>query len=124
MAWNGLGATHIVHHYVPGQAFYVRQLVFMRVKQFMVENGVRNNDFGVVARGNRYFGHNKAASASEPAKIVSDMSRGESTGLTLWTMLCAAMGAVTYIFVDQWVALSLVGRIVAKYFLHKEYLSG
>jgi hypothetical protein len=111
---------------VPGQAFYVRQLVFMRVKQFMVESGVRNNDFGIVARGNKYFGHSKAATSSDAVKehVVSEMPRSESTGLTLWTTLCATMGAVTYVFVDQWVALSLVGRIIAKYVLHKEYLSG
>lgn len=49
------GATHIIHHYVPNQAFYVRSLVYYKVKKFMVDHGVRHNDMGIVLRGNRYF---------------------------------------------------------------------
>lgn len=48
------GATHIVHHYVPSQPFYIRHFTARSVKSIMLELGVRNNDFGILWRNNGY----------------------------------------------------------------------
>ncbi|CAF1054457.1 unnamed protein product [Rotaria magnacalcarata] len=48
------GATHIVHHYVPSQPFYIRHFTARSVKNVMIELGVRNNDFGILWRNNHY----------------------------------------------------------------------
>lgn len=56
-----VGATHIIHHYVPNQPFYIRELVYRKVKDYMVENGIRNNDLGILIRGNRYFANSDDA---------------------------------------------------------------
>lgn len=47
------GATHILHHFVVKQPFYVRQLVAPRVFPTLLENGVPFNDLGTFARANR-----------------------------------------------------------------------
>lgn len=47
------GKTHILHHYVVEQPFFVRELVFDRVEPVLPKSGVRFNDFGVVRRANR-----------------------------------------------------------------------
>jgi hypothetical protein len=49
--WN-FGATHVVHHFYIGQSFWRRTLVFGEVRQVLVDNGVRANDFGSFARAN------------------------------------------------------------------------
>lgn len=48
------GATHIIHHYVVNQPFYLRQMVAGAAHREMERWGVRVNDFGVVARANRH----------------------------------------------------------------------
>ncbi|CAM4828374.1 unnamed protein product [Rotaria magnacalcarata] len=48
------GATHIVHHYVPSQPFYIRHFTAQSVKYTMIKLGVRNNDFGILWRNNHY----------------------------------------------------------------------
>ncbi|MSQ84940.1 MAG: fatty acid desaturase [Myxococcales bacterium] len=48
------GATHIIHHYVVQQPFYIRQWVRKPAWQALEEIGTRVDDFGVVARANRY----------------------------------------------------------------------
>jgi len=48
------GATHIIHHYVVSQPFYIRHLTGIAVKDMMVKLGIRNNDFGILWRSNRY----------------------------------------------------------------------
>jgi hypothetical protein len=69
------GATHIVHHYVPGQPFYIRELVYRRVKDVMIAQGVRYNDLGIVRRGNRYFDYaNSPLSASVGARAATDLA--------------------------------------------------
>src|SRR5260370_37440281 len=47
------GATHIIHHYVVRQPFYVRQLVAAAAHAEMFRHGVPHNDFGTIARNNR-----------------------------------------------------------------------
>jgi fatty acid desaturase len=48
------GATHIIHHYVVSQPFYIRHFTGRAIKDMMVKLGVRNNDFGILWRNNRY----------------------------------------------------------------------
>ncbi len=49
------GSTHIIHHYVVLQPFYLRQMVSPGVRQALLDNGVRRNDLGTVARANRWI---------------------------------------------------------------------
>lgn len=48
------GHTHSIHHFVPNQPFYVRQLISKKVYGVMKENGVRFNDLSTVLNGNYY----------------------------------------------------------------------
>ena len=48
------GATHILHHYVVRQPFYLRQLIAPRVREVLLAEGVRRNDLGTFRRANRY----------------------------------------------------------------------
>ena len=48
------GATHILHHYVVKQPFWLRQLVAPRVRPVLRANGVQFNDLGTFARANRH----------------------------------------------------------------------
>lgn len=105
------GATHVVHHYVPGQTFYMRQLVYSMVNKDMIRLGVRVNDMAIVSRGNRYR-------VSEKRVILSS--------LPVWTLLCMSVGYVSYVFIDQMVLFSLFRRIYSKYipfFKERSYLS-
>jgi hypothetical protein len=49
------GATHIIHHFVTNQPFYLRQWLAPKATEELIKHGIRNNDFGVVTRNNRYF---------------------------------------------------------------------
>jgi hypothetical protein len=59
------GSTHVIHHYVVNQPFYLRQLVAGAAHAEMARQGVRQNDFGVVARDNR-------AGTSRPADVPAE----------------------------------------------------
>jgi hypothetical protein len=48
------GSTHGIHHFVPSDPFYVRQLTAPVAHRAMRENGVRFNDLGTFRRANRY----------------------------------------------------------------------
>ena len=48
------GSTHVLHHFVVSQPFYLRQLVSKEVMPVLKDNGIRFNDFANVFRGNRY----------------------------------------------------------------------
>jgi fatty acid desaturase len=48
------GATHIIHHYVISQPFYLRQMVARAAHQELIRNGVRVDDVGIVGRANRW----------------------------------------------------------------------
>jgi len=47
------GATHVIHHYVINQPFYLRQMVARAAQAEMVRQGTRINDLGIFARANR-----------------------------------------------------------------------
>lgn len=119
------GATHIVHHYVPGQPFYIRQMCYTRVKEFMIEKGVRLNDFAIVARANRYFHykHNDVTSATSeevqdhktPKKIEADYKVVHSYMLFMWLTICSTCGAMLYGVFDQLVVIAFCQRVVSRY---------
>lgn len=46
------GNTHTIHHFVPNQPFYIRQLINTRVKQILKDNGVRFNDLNSILNAN------------------------------------------------------------------------
>ncbi len=48
------GATHIIHHYVVTQPFYVRHLIRHQAWQALEASGARVNDFAVIRRANRW----------------------------------------------------------------------
>ncbi|MCU1452838.1 MAG: hypothetical protein JWN46_984 [Acidimicrobiales bacterium] len=48
------GSTHSIHHFVPSDPFYVRQMTARVVHPIMRANGVRFNDLGTLRRSNRY----------------------------------------------------------------------
>jgi len=49
------GATHILHHYVTRQPFYLRQMVSPGVMTELAKQGVRFNDLQAYQRNHRYF---------------------------------------------------------------------
>lgn len=48
------GATHIIHHFVTRQPFYLRQLTAFKVTPILLEQGCRHNDLGNHFRANRW----------------------------------------------------------------------
>ena len=48
------GGTHIIHHYVINQPFYLRQMVSHAAQAEMSRQGTRINDLRVLARANRW----------------------------------------------------------------------
>jgi fatty acid desaturase len=66
------GATHIIHHYVVRQPFYIRQLVAAAAHAEMFLQGVPQNDFGTIARNNRAdLGRGVAPGGEVPSKLAS-----------------------------------------------------
>jgi hypothetical protein len=47
------GSTHGIHHFVPSDPFYVRQMTAPVAHRAMRDNGVRFNDLGTFRRANR-----------------------------------------------------------------------
>lgn len=81
------GATHIVHHYVPSQPFYIRHFTARSIKAFMISMGVRNNDFGILWRSNRY--------TVDPNEDAKHRLYGKC-----WFAACAMIGFPLYILWD------------------------
>lgn len=48
------GKTHTIHHYVPNQPFYIRQLISDKINEVMKQQGVRFNDFASLKNANAY----------------------------------------------------------------------
>jgi hypothetical protein len=115
-------------------------MVYTRVKWFMVERGVRLNDFSIVERKNRYFDtsattsktkakvEDDSASPSENSKVrytsaqlsLSRENMHLQYGLTAWLTVCSTVGLLAFAVLDQWITFSLGRRIVRKYLLRKE----
>ncbi len=100
------GATHVLHHYVPGQPFYLRQMIYdAGAKEFLVREGVRLNDFGSLNRSNRYFQSEKSKSEDlkkNVAALSGDIERTTwlSVKMALFVLMCYTLGLVTFIFYD------------------------
>lgn len=63
------GATHIIHHYVVNQPFYMRQLVSRAALAEMARQGTRVNDFATVTRNNRWGDEPAEGSTSPTAEV-------------------------------------------------------
>ena len=48
------GATHIVHHYLVQQPFYLRLVTARNLRAKMLSKGCRHNDLGILFRANRW----------------------------------------------------------------------
>ena len=107
----------------------------------MVENGVRINDFGIIARANRYYASNNANDIATTAtaeqqetntvdgkddrtknikterKIETRVEVNDSSMLLLWLSICSSVGSVCYIIFDQMVILAFFQRVLDKYIL-------
>lgn len=107
-----LGATHVVHHYIPGQPFYIRELVYRRVKNYMIEQGVRINDFGVLLRANHYFnkpipvGKDISALSTTTNKVEKEEfiapNNSQTHIMAIWFGMEVIFGMLTYVIFDQW----------------------
>lgn len=48
------GHTHTIHHFVPNQPFYLRQMISKKILVVMKRHGVRFNDFASIKQANFY----------------------------------------------------------------------
>ncbi len=48
------GRTHTIHHFVPNQPFYIRQLISKKIRLIMAQHGVRFNDLQSLKQANHY----------------------------------------------------------------------
>ncbi|MGJ8681789.1 fatty acid desaturase, partial [Paraglaciecola sp.] len=48
------GNTHTIHHFVPNQPFYIRQMISKQVNKLLKEKGIRFNDLGSILAANQY----------------------------------------------------------------------
>jgi fatty acid desaturase len=102
----------VVHHYIPGQPFYIRELVYRRVKNYMIEQGVRINDFGVLLRANHYF--NKPIPVGKDISVLSTTTNkvekeefiapnnSQAHIMAIWFSMEVIFGMLTYVIFDQW----------------------
>lgn len=100
------GATHIVHHYVPNQPFYLRQMVYSSgVREFMIRQGVRHNDLSIGARSNRFY--------DDSLKVCGR----ESFAMSIFgfILFCFTFGVVLYPIYDVYVMYSLTAICLKKY---------
>jgi len=99
------GSSHIIHHYVVGQPFYIRQLSAIAVKDQMVKLGVRRNDFGILWRANRY------------QKKDEEESLASMMGL-VWFLLLFTAGFTCVVIFDFMIILQS-GKKIAKVLIHR-----
>jgi fatty acid desaturase len=64
------GATHVIHHYVPNQPFYLRQMLAPKATEELLNNGVRRNDFNIIFRKNRFYEPDQAIEAKRDSQEV------------------------------------------------------
>ncbi|MBB1296087.1 fatty acid desaturase [Pseudoalteromonas sp. SR41-7] len=48
------GKTHTIHHFVPNQPFYLRQMLSKKILRVMAQHNVRFNDFDSIKNANAY----------------------------------------------------------------------
>ncbi|TQF66846.1 fatty acid desaturase [Pseudoalteromonas luteoviolacea] len=49
------GRTHTIHHFVPNQPFYIRQLISKKIRPIMAQHGVRFDDLHSLKHANQYI---------------------------------------------------------------------
>lgn len=49
------GRTHTIHHFVPNQPFYIRQVISHKIRPVMAKHGVRFDDLHSLRHANRYL---------------------------------------------------------------------
>jgi len=64
------GSTHVIHHLVVSQPFYIRQMVAKPAHKVMKENGIRFNDFNSMLRANRFSKEDLNQSTTEELQDV------------------------------------------------------
>jgi hypothetical protein len=110
---------------MPGQPFYIREMTYWRVKDFMVSKGVRLNDFSIVQRRNRYFDHPKGKEGEGIAHGVVEKEDIKLSpagpfglwGVDSWVTACSIIGMPAFILFDQWVSLAFIQRLWHKYII-------
>ncbi|CAF4044263.1 unnamed protein product [Rotaria sordida] len=83
-------ATHIIHHHVVSQPFYIRHFTARKVKDIMIKLGIRNNDFGILWRNNHY--------TIDPEEDEKQKLYGK-----YWFAACLLLGFPLYILWDMMV---------------------
>jgi fatty acid desaturase len=53
------GGSHSIHHFVPNQPFYIRQMISKNVHKVMRKNGMRFNDLSSILQANYYNAKNQ-----------------------------------------------------------------
>jgi fatty acid desaturase len=94
----GFGGTHIIHHYVPNQPFYMRSLITEPVWNEMVKQGVRKNDWGVVLRANRW-------------NITETQAKWANFSAAVWFLALITLGAF-WVFVWDIVITPILSYVV------------
>lgn len=74
------GATHIIHHYVVSQPFYLRQMVAGAVHAEFERQGVRVNDLGTVIRTNHWHREPAEGEAVPTSVSSAQESKPSRTG--------------------------------------------
>lgn len=64
------GSSHIIHHFVPNQPFYIREAISRKANAEMIKQGVRNNDWGIVARANRFHDKSKHLLEADKTQVI------------------------------------------------------
>lgn len=65
------GQTHILHHFVTNQPFYIRQMISNKALPTLEENGIRRNDLNIFKNNNRYFDNETMEKLRKEDKIYS-----------------------------------------------------
>jgi len=65
------GQTHILHHFVTNQPFYIRQLISSKALPVLEENGIRRNDLNIFKNNNRYFDNETMEKLRKEDKIYT-----------------------------------------------------
>jgi fatty acid desaturase len=55
------GHTHSIHHFVPNQPFYIRQIISKKVNVLLKNKGVKFNDLSSILAANHYTNNNESA---------------------------------------------------------------
>jgi len=103
------GATHIIHHYIPQQPFYMRPLLKKNVFKVMEELGVRKNDWGIIKRANRWN------------RIVSVKEKEEDKYFAMIWFLSVILCSFVACFLWDFITGHIGFKVVCLFFMHPFY---